>query len=123
MAARILSFPGDQSGGKGARLENRARFINETQCDHLEYIEETQGGNALLPEEPTLRARPFVCGPDQGKFELYIELRHAAATMEVFFGGKVDQAIRKEGQPEMLARCGPLKRHGKVRPLRLLGAK
>lgn len=98
--------------GKVPCLEIEHGFINETNVI-LEYIEETQGGKRLLPEDAYQRA---IVRALTKEIELYIELPARSCYMEVFFGGKVDQAIKDKAKAEMLAGVATLKRHGKFAP-------
>lgn len=98
--------------GKVPCLETEHGFINETNVI-LEYIEETQGGKRLLPEDAYQRALVRALTKE---IELYIELPARSCYMEVFFGGKVDQAIKDKAKAELLAGVATLKRHGKFAP-------
>ena len=85
--------------GKVPVLETAQGFLNETNVI-LEYIEETQGGKSLLPSDPYERG---VVRALTKEIELYIELPARSCFMEVFFGGKVDQAIKDKARVELLA--------------------
>ncbi len=98
--------------GKVPCLETEQGFINETNVI-LEYIEETQGGKPLLPSDPYERARVRALTKE---IELYIELPARTCYPEVFFGGKVDPAIREKAREELLAGVAALRRHGSFAP-------
>lgn len=98
--------------GKVPCLETEHGFINETNVI-LEYIEETQGGKRLLPEDAYQRATVRALTKE---IELYIELPARSCYPEVFFGGKVDQAIKDKAKADLLAGVATLKRHGKFAP-------
>lgn len=98
--------------GKVPSLETDDGCFSETNVI-LEYIEETQGGKKLLPEAPFQRAEVRALTKE---IELYIELPARACYPEVFFGGKVDQAIKDKAKADLLAGVAALKRHGKFTP-------
>lgn len=98
--------------GKVPVLETEQGFLNETFVI-LEYLEETQGGKALLPSDPYQRG---VVRALAKEIELYIELPARSCFMEVFFGGKVDQAIKDKARVELLAGVATLARHGRFAP-------
>jgi len=98
--------------GKVPVLETAQGFLNETNVI-LEYIEETQGGKSLLPSYPYERG---VVRALTKEIELYIELPARSCFMEVFFGGKVDQAIKDKARVELLAGVATLARHGRFAP-------
>ena len=50
------------------------------------------------------------------EIELYIELPARSCFMEVFFGGKVDQAIKDKARVELLAGVATLARHARFAP-------
>ena len=84
--------------GKVPCLETGQGFISETNVI-LEYLEETQGGKPLLPSDPYARAQVRALTKE---IELYIELPARSCYPEVFFGGKVDQAIKDKARDELL---------------------
>lgn len=98
--------------GKVPCLETEHGFISETNVI-LEYIEETQGGQALLPSDPYQRAQVRALAKE---IELYIELPARSCYPEVFFGGKVDQAIKDKARDELLGGVAALRRHGHFAP-------
>lgn len=98
--------------GKVPFLETEQGFISETNVI-LEYLEETQGGKALLPTDPYERA---VVRALTKEIELYIELPARSCYPEVFFGGQVEQAIKDKAKAELLAGVATLRRHGKFAP-------
>src|SRR5690606_2294731 len=50
------------------------------------------------------------------EIELYIELPARSCYPEVFFGGKVDQAIKDAARAELLNGVAALRRHGRFAP-------
>ena len=98
--------------GKVPCLETEQGFISETNVI-LEYLEETQGGKALLPSDPWQRAQVRALTKE---IELYIELPARSCYPEVFFGGKVDQAIKDKTRDELLGGVAALRRHGRFAP-------
>jgi len=98
--------------GKVPVLQTEQGFINETSVI-LEYLEETQGGPALLPAEPQARAQVRAL---MREIELYIELPARACYPEAFFGGQVDEAIKLKAKGDLLAGIATLKRHGRFAP-------
>lgn len=98
--------------GKVPSLETEHGFISETNVI-LEYIEETQGGKRLLPEDAFERANVRALTKE---IELYIELPARNCYAEVFFGGKVDQVIKDKAKVDLLTGVAALKRHGKFAP-------
>ncbi len=98
--------------GKVPCLETEQGCFAETSVI-LEYLEETQGGKPLLPKDPFERARVRALTKE---IELYIELPARACYPQVFFGGKVDQAILDKARTELLAGVAALKRHGSFAP-------
>lgn len=98
--------------GKVPCLETEHGCFAETSVI-LEYLEETQGGKSLLPKEPFERARVRALTKE---IELYIELPARACYPQVFFGGKVDQAILDKARADLLAGVAALKRHGSFAP-------
>ncbi|MFZ2290194.1 MAG: glutathione S-transferase [Halopseudomonas yangmingensis] len=98
--------------GKVPCLEVEEGIINETNVI-LEYLEDTQGGKPLLPKDPYERARVRALTKE---IELYIELPARACYAEVFFGGKVDQAIKGKTLAELQAGVAALGRHASFAP-------
>lgn len=98
--------------GKVPALETRDGFISETSVI-LEYIEDTQGGKALLPDNPFERATVRALTKE---IELYIELAGRSCYPEVYFGGQVDQAIKDKARTELLGGVEAVKRHGRFAP-------
>ncbi|WP_185268226.1 glutathione S-transferase family protein [Halopseudomonas xiamenensis] len=111
-ASQTPEFLAMSPRGKVPCLETEQGFINETNVI-LEYIEETQGGKALLPSDPFARARVRALTKE---IELYIELPARSCYPEVFFGGKVDQATKDKAQAELLAGVAALRRHASFAP-------
>jgi len=98
--------------GKVPVLETEQGFLNETNVI-LEYIEETQGGKPLLPSDPYERGYVRALAKE---IELYIELPARSCYMEVFFGGKVEQAVKDKAKADLLGGIATLKRHAKFSP-------
>jgi glutathione S-transferase len=98
--------------GKVPCLETEHGCFAETSVI-LEYLEETQGGKALLPKDPFEKARVRALTKE---IELYIELPARACYPQVFFGGKVDQAILDKARNDLVAGVAALKRHGSFSP-------
>ncbi|WP_137886444.1 glutathione S-transferase family protein [Pseudomonas sp. 2FE] len=98
--------------GKVPVLQTEQGFINETSVI-LDYLEDRQAGQSLLPAEPDARA--YVRSLMR-EIELYIELPARACYLEVFFGGRVDEAIKAKAKGDLLAGVATLKRHGKFGP-------
>lgn len=98
--------------GKVPCLETDHGCFSETNVI-LEYLEETQGGKPLLPKDPFERANVRALTKE---IELYIELPARMCYPEVFFGGKVDQAIKDKAKADLLGGVAALKRHGKFAP-------
>ncbi|AMB84196.1 glutathione S-transferase [Pseudomonas agarici] len=87
-------------------------YISETSVI-LEFLDDTQGGKALLPKDPFQRAQVLALAKE---IELYIELPARASFAEVFFGMPVPEAIKEKTRTELLLGFASLKRHGKFAP-------
>ena len=98
--------------GKVPCLETEHGCFSETNVI-LEYLEETQQGKPLLPKDPFERANVRALTKE---IELYIELPARSCYPEVFFGGKVDQAIKDKAKVDLLNGVAALKRHGEFSP-------
>jgi len=98
--------------GKVPVLKTERGFINETSVI-LEYIEQTQPGKPLLPEDPFERAQVLALCRE---IELYIELPGRACYAEAFFGMPVPDAIKEKTRAELLLGFATLGRHGKFSP-------
>ncbi|KPA89631.1 MULTISPECIES: glutathione S-transferase [Pseudomonas] len=98
--------------GKVPVLGVEQGYINETTVI-LEYLEDTQGGQPLLPREPFQRAQVMALAKE---IELYIELPARACFTEAFFGMPVPEAIKEKTRGELLLGFAALKRHGKFAP-------
>lgn len=98
--------------GKVPVLKTEHGFINETSVI-LEYIEQTQPGKALLPEDPFQRAQVLALCRE---IELYIELPGRACYGQAFFGVAVPDAIKEKTRAELLLGFATLGRHGKFAP-------
>jgi glutathione S-transferase len=98
--------------GKVPVLETPQGFVNETSVI-LEYLEETAPGSPLLPSDPYAKATVRAL---MKEIELYIELPARACFPEVFFGGKLPDAIKDKAREDLRAGFATLKRHGKFAP-------
>ncbi|MDB6442052.1 glutathione S-transferase [Pseudomonas sp. NFACC32-1] len=98
--------------GKVPVLKTDQGFINETSVI-LEYIEQTQPGKPLLPEDPYARAQVLALCRE---IELYIELPGRACYAEAFFGMTLPDAIKEKTRTELLLGFATLGRHGKFAP-------
>ncbi|MEH6388518.1 glutathione S-transferase family protein [Pseudomonas profundi] len=106
------SFLAISPRGKVPCLQTGQGFISETNVI-LEYLEETQAGKPLLPQDPFRRAEVRALTKE---IELYIELPARSCYPEVFFGGKVDQLVKDKARADLLGGVAALKRHGKFAP-------
>jgi glutathione S-transferase len=98
--------------GKVPFLQTEHGYINETSVI-LDYLEESQGGRALLPADPFARAQVRAL---MKEIELYIELPARLCFAEAFFGGTVPDAIKAKAEAELRAGFATLKRHAKFAP-------
>ena len=98
--------------GKVPVLGVEQGYINETSVI-LEYIEQSQKGKPLLPNEPFARAQVLALAKE---IELYIELPARACFPEAFFGMTVPEAIKEKSKAELLLGFASLARHGKFAP-------
>ncbi|MHC8317143.1 glutathione S-transferase family protein [Pseudomonas sp. LB3P31] len=98
--------------GKVPVLGVEQGFVNETAVI-LEYIEQSQKGTPLLPEDPFERAQVLALAKE---IELYIELPGRACYGEAFFGMPVADAIKEKTKAELLLGFASLGRHGKFAP-------
>lgn len=98
--------------GKVPVLKTEQGFINETSVI-LEYIEQTQPGKALLPDDPFQRAQVLALCRE---IELYIELPGRACYGEAFFGTPAADGIKEKTRVELLLGFASLGRHGKFAP-------
>jgi len=98
--------------GKVPVLETEHGFLSETSVI-LDYIEQTQGGKALLPADPFGQAKVREL---RKEIELYIELPARTCYAEAFFGMSVPEAIKDKSRAELLLGIAALGRHGKFAP-------
>ncbi|VVO07710.1 glutathione S-transferase family protein [Pseudomonas fluorescens] len=98
--------------GKVPVLRDEQGFINETSVI-LEYIEQSQDGTPLLPNDPFERAQILALAKE---IELYIELPGRACYPDAFFGMTVPDAIKDKTKAELLLGFASLGRHGKFAP-------
>lgn len=106
------SFLAISPRGKVPCLQTEQGFISETNVI-LEYLEETQTGKSLLPQDPFRRAEVRALTKE---IELYIELPARTCYPEVFFGGQVNQLVKDKAKADLLGGVAALKRHGKFAP-------
>ncbi|WP_449430615.1 glutathione S-transferase [Pseudomonas putida] len=98
--------------GKVPVLETEHGFLSETSVI-LDYIEQTQGGKALLPADPFAQAKVRELLKE---IELYIELPARTCYAEAFFGAAVEPLIKERARAELLAGFATLKRNGRFAP-------
>jgi glutathione S-transferase len=98
--------------GKVPLLETPQGFLNETDAI-LDYLEDSQKGKALLPADPYARA---VARSLMKEIELYIEWPARSCFAEVFFGGKLPDAIKDKARDDLKMGFATLQRHGKFSP-------
>ncbi|MDG9807934.1 MULTISPECIES: glutathione S-transferase [Pseudomonas] len=98
--------------GKVPVLETEHGFISETSVI-LDYIEQTQGGKALLPADPFQQAKVRELLKE---IELYIELPARTCYAESFFGMAVEPLVKDKARTDLLAGFATLKRNGRFAP-------
>ena len=98
--------------GKVPCLETEHGFLSETNII-LEYLEETGGGNNLMPADPFERARVREL---MKEIELYIELPARTTLAEAFFGGTVSDEVKQTAKKNLEKGIACLKRNGKFSP-------
>ncbi|MEE1918255.1 glutathione S-transferase [Pseudomonas asiatica] len=98
--------------GKVPVLETEHGFLSETSVI-LDYIEQTQGGKALLPADPFGQAKVRELLKE---IELYIELPARTCYAESFFGMQVEPLIKEKARADLLAGFATLKRNGCFAP-------
>ncbi|OLF51191.1 glutathione S-transferase family protein [Pseudomonas chlororaphis] len=98
--------------GKVPVLGVEQGVINETSVI-LEYLEQSQSGPALLPNDPFERAQVLALAKE---IELYIELPARACYGEAFFGMAVPEAIKDKSRNELTLGFASLARHAKFAP-------
>ena len=115
----VLTFPTQTAEflamsprGKVPCLETPHGFLNEASVI-LEYLEDCGTGEALLPTDAFAKARVRAL---MKEIEIYIELPARACFAEVFFGGKVPDAIKAKAREDLTAGFATLKRHGSFSP-------
>lgn len=115
----VLTFP-DQTAeflsksprGKVPCLQTPEGFLNEASVI-LEYLEDLAVGTPLLPSDPYNRGRVRAL---MKEIEIYIELPARTCFVEVFFGGKVPDAIKAKARDDLTAGFATLQRHGSFAP-------
>jgi glutathione S-transferase len=98
--------------GKVPFLGTPQGLINEASVI-LDYLEDTGQGTPLLPADPYARATVRAL---MKEIELYIELPGRSCFAEVFFGGKVPEAIKGKAREDLLAGFATLQRHARFAP-------
>jgi glutathione S-transferase len=98
--------------GKVPVLETEHGFLSETSVI-LDYIEQTQGGKALLPADPFEQAKVRELLKE---IELYIELPARTCYAESFFGMAVEPLVKEKARADLLAGFATLKRNGRFAP-------
>lgn len=98
--------------GKVPVLETEQGFLSETSVI-LDYIEQTQTGKALLPEDPFEQAKVRELLKE---IELYIELPARTCYAEAFFGMAVEPLVKEKARSDLLAGFATLKRNGRFAP-------
>lgn len=99
--------------GKVPVLECGEGFLSETDAI-LDFIEETQPGVSLLPQDLFERARVRALAKE---IELYIELPARVCYVEVFFGGRpTPDALKAKAKRDLLKGFSALARRGRFAP-------
>ena len=99
--------------GKVPVLETGQGFLSETDAI-LDFIEETQPGIPLLPEDPFMRARVRALAKE---IELYIELPARVCHAEVFFAGRpTPEALRAKSERDLIKGFTALKQRARFAP-------
>ncbi|MBV6289509.1 glutathione S-transferase [Pseudomonas aegrilactucae] len=98
--------------GKVPVLQTEHGFLSETNLI-IDYIEQTQPGKALLPNDPFAQAKVRELAKE---IELYIELPARACYPQSFFGMHVPDAIKAKARDELIAGIATLKRNGVFSP-------
>jgi glutathione S-transferase len=98
--------------GKVPALGTAHGYLNEASVI-LEYLEDLGQGKSLLPTDPYARATVRAL---MKEIELYIELPARTCFGEVFFGGKVPDAIKDKAREELRFGFATLRRHARFAP-------
>lgn len=99
--------------GKVPVLGTGQGFISETDVI-LGYLEETQPGPALLPDDPFARAQVWTLAKE---IELYIELPARLCYVEVLFGGRpTPEAIKAKARRDLIKGFVALAQRGRFAP-------
>ncbi|QLF93159.1 glutathione S-transferase family protein [Pseudomonas sp. ABC1] len=93
-------------------LETPQGFLTETAAI-LEYLEDSQGGQPLLPDNAFERAQVRSLART---IELYLELPARSCYPEAFFGGTVADAIKDVARIELPAGIAALRRQARFAP-------
>ncbi|KQB53007.1 glutathione S-transferase [Pseudomonas endophytica] len=121
LAYEVVPFHGCQNPailavsprGKVPALETEHGFLSETDAI-LDYLEETQDGPALLPDDPFSRAQVRAMAKE---IELYIELPARLCYAEVIFGGRATpEALKRKAERDMIKGFSALARRAKFAP-------
>lgn len=88
------------------------KFLSETSVI-LEFLEQTQDGEPLLPHEayPKAKARELM-----KEIELYVELPARTCYGEAFFGTPVEPLVKEKARADLLKGMATLKRNGEFAP-------
>ncbi|RMQ49133.1 Glutathione S-transferase [Pseudomonas cichorii] len=99
--------------GKVPILETGKGFISETDVI-LRYIEETQPGPKLLPEDAFSRAQVWTLAKE---IELYIELPARVCYVEAFFGGRpTPEQLKVKARRDLIKGFTALAQRGRFAP-------
>jgi len=83
--------------GKVPTLQTERGFLSETSVI-MDYLEDTQGGISLYPEDPFDRAKVKELIKS---IELYLELPARRCFAETFFGGKVSDETKQQVEADL----------------------
>lgn len=99
--------------GKVPVLGTGQGYISETDVI-LGYLEETQPGRALLPDDPFGRAQVWTLAKE---IELYVELPARLCYVEALFGGRpTPEAIKAKAHRDLLKGFSALAQRGQFAP-------
>lgn len=98
--------------GKVPCIETESGFLSETSVI-LDYIEDTQGGLSLYPQDPYQRAQVKQLIK---LIELYIELPARSCYNEVFFNGQVSDEVKQKAKETLQKGVRSIKLAGSFSP-------